>query len=118
MKCKTTIMSCKKKYLCLSEFWCLCSGRLQGRRHTHSDNLAEDVQKFISETSVSAYVRHVRSARRNMKKRNSGENFTPRWKIQTNTSCSVPFCSHVSAINNHPICWDEICSTVGIASVE
>ena len=80
------------------------------------------MQKFISETSE-VYGQCickacVVSARRNMKKRNSGENFTPRWKIQTNTSCSVPFCSHVSAINNHPFCWNEICSTVGIASVE
>ena len=59
MKCKTTMMSCKKKYLCLSEFCCLCSERLQGRKHTHSDNLPEDVQKFISEIQkymVSAYV--------------------------------------------------------------
>ena len=41
----------------VSEFFCLCSGRLQRRRHTHSDNLPEDLQKF---TMVSAYVRYVR----------------------------------------------------------
>ena len=51
-------------------------------------------------------------------KRNSGEIFTPRWKTQTNTSCSVPFCSQRSAINNHPFCWNKICSAVGVASVE
>ena len=50
--------------------------------------------------------------------RNSGENVTPKWKTQTNTNCSVPFCSQRSAINTHPFCWNEICSSVGIASVE
>ena len=73
---KTTVMSCKKKHLCCSEICCLCSGRLQGRRHTHSDNLPEDLQKFISVTSE-IYGQCICkacevSARRNMK-RNSGE---------------------------------------------
>ena len=67
-------------------FVSLCSGRLQGRRHTLSDNLPEDLQKF---SMVSAYV-----------------------------SCSVPFCCQRSAINNHPFCWNKICNSVGIASVE
>ena len=39
-------------------------------------------------------------------------------KNQINTSCSVPFCSQSSAINNHPFCWNKICTSVGIASVE
>ena len=65
MKCKNNLMSYKKKhYVCLSEFCCLCSGRLQGRRHTDSDNLPEDLQKFIyvklQKYMVSTYVRHVR----------------------------------------------------------
>ena len=54
MKCKikTSVMSCKKKHLCLSGFCCLYSGRFQA--HT----LPEDLQKF---NMVSAYnVRHVR----------------------------------------------------------
>ena len=34
-----------------------------------------------------------------------------------NPSCSILFCSQRSAINNHPLCWN-ICSSVGIASVE
>ena len=33
-------------------------------------------------------------------------------------SCSVPFFSQRSAINKHPFCWNKICSSVGIASVE
>ena len=32
--------------------------------------------------------------------------------------CNVSFCSQRSAINNHPFCWNKICSSVGIASVE
>ena len=32
--------------------------------------------------------------------------------------CNVSFCSQMSAINNHPVCWNKICSSVGIASVE
>ena len=32
--------------------------------------------------------------------------------------CNVSFCSERSAINNHPFCWNKICSSVGIASVE
>ena len=55
------------------------------------------------------------SARRNMK-RNSSEHFTSRWK--TLASCSVPFCSQKSAINNHSFCWNKICSTLDFASVE
>ena len=47
-------------------------------------------------------------------KRNSGENFTPRWKTQTNATCSVPFCSQRSAINNHPFCWNKICSSASV----
>ena len=52
---KTTVMSCKKNIVFV-EFCGLCSGRLIGRRHTLSDNLPEDLQKF---NMVSAYVRHV-----------------------------------------------------------
>ena len=51
-------------------------------------------------------------------KRNSGEKVTPRWKTQTNNSCSVPFFSQRSATNNHPFCWNKICSSLGTASVE
>ena len=57
------------------------------------------------------------SARKNMK-RNSGENLTPRWKTQTNTSCSILFCSQRSAINKHLFCWNKISNSVGIASAE
>ena len=32
--------------------------------------------------------------------------------------CNVSFCSQRSAINNHPFCWNKICSSVGIGSVE
>ena len=51
-------------------------------------------------------------------KRYSGEYFTPSWKNQTNTSCSVRFCSQRSAINKQHFCWNKTCSSVGIASVE
>ena len=63
MKCKNNCDELQKEALFLYEFCFLCSGRLQGRRHTHSDNLTEDLQKFIYEFQkymVSAHVRHVR----------------------------------------------------------
>ena len=48
MNCKNNYDEIQKE---VSEFCCLCSGRLHGRRNTHSDNLPEDVQKFIYETT-------------------------------------------------------------------
>ena len=54
MKCKTPVMSCKKKHLCFSV--CTQDGSKE-EGQTHSDSLPEDLQKF---TMVSAYVRYVR----------------------------------------------------------
>ena len=62
MKCKnTTVMSCKKKHLCLSEFCCLYS------KHTDSDNLPEDLQKFNNYGQCICKACEV-SAGRNMKR--------------------------------------------------
>lgn len=115
-------MSSKKK--CVGETCCLCSGRLYGRKHTHTERLSEDLQKFLLDVSAlgegcgQCVCRACEvSAKDCMKKWESGTVYKLRWQTQS-IDCSVPSCSQKCSIRKHPFSWGDICSAVGIASIQ
>ena len=77
-------MSYKKKHLSLSEF-AVCAQEGSKEEGTH---ILTIFLKICRSLTWSVHMKACEVSARRCMKRNSDENFTPRRKTQTNTSCS------------------------------
>ena len=77
----------------------MCSGKLYGRKHTHTEKLTSELDKSgLDIASEQCVCRACElSSKDCMKKGDSGDVYRFRWQVQREL-CSVPSCSAVSNI--------------------
>ncbi len=103
---------------------CLCSCKLYGKKHTHTERFNEELQSFLLDNSGLEKILNEQcvcraceaSMKECMKKRDNGEVFKPRWQVQIDLCC-VPSCTAMASIHKHPFSWTDICSSIENESI-
>lgn len=108
---------------CSSTSCCLCLSKFNKRRHFHSNGWSDAMQSFFQERVTchksvcvcSACERNLRHCYKNWK---DGVPYKFRW-LKEEKLCSIPSCkSKEIKACKHGFTWEDICSFVGVSSVE
>lgn len=111
---------------CSSTCCALCFSKFNRRRHFHSEGWSDAMLAFFRDKvtchssmgSVCVCSACERNVRHCYKKWSDGAAFKFRW-LKVEKKCSVPFCeSKEIKACKHSFTWEEVCSSVGITTID